>query len=55
MRAVDWAALALLAFEIPSLLFSQVRANSVRATEAVALSVLTYMVLAGVPNAWKPV
>ena len=45
MRAVDWAALALLAFEIPSLLFSQVRANSVRATEAVALSVLTYMVL----------
>ena len=45
MRAVDWAALALLAFEIPSLLFSQVRANSVRATETVALSVLTYFVL----------
>jgi hypothetical protein len=42
MRAVDWAALALLAFEAPSLLYSQDRANSVRASEVLALAVLAY-------------
>jgi hypothetical protein len=36
---VDWAALALLAFEAPSVLFSQDRANSVGASEVVALSI----------------
>lgn len=45
VRAVDWAALALLAFEVPSLLFSQVRANSILASEVVALSVLAYFAL----------
>jgi tetratricopeptide (TPR) repeat protein len=42
---VDWVALALLAFEIPSLFISQYRANSVRASEVVALAVLVYFVL----------
>ncbi|HEV2133083.1 MAG TPA: hypothetical protein VGR47_02365 [Terracidiphilus sp.] len=31
VRAVDWAALAILAFEIPSLWFSQDHANSIGA------------------------
>lgn len=38
----DWAALSLLAFEAPSLLFSQYRANGVGGAEVVALSVLVY-------------
>ncbi len=42
---MDWAVLALLAFEVPSLLFSQYRANSVGASEMVALSVLAYFAL----------
>jgi tetratricopeptide (TPR) repeat protein len=45
IRATDWAALALLAFEIPSIFFSQYRANSIRASEVVALSVLVYFAL----------
>lgn len=45
IRAVDGAALALLAFEVPSLLYSQDRANSVRASEVVALAVLAYFTL----------
>jgi hypothetical protein len=45
VQATDWAALALLAFEVPSLLFSQVRANSIGASEVVALSVLAYFAL----------
>ncbi len=45
MRASDWAALALLAFEVPSLWFSQDRANSIGAAEVVALSVLLYFAL----------
>jgi hypothetical protein len=45
IQAVDGAALALLAFEIPSLCTSQYRANSVRASEVVALSVMAYFVL----------
>ena len=45
VRAVDWAALALLAFEVPSILFSQVRSNSILASEVVALSVLAYFAL----------
>ncbi len=45
LRPVDWAALALLAFEVPSLWFSQYRANSVGASEAVALSVVVYFAL----------
>jgi O-antigen ligase len=39
---VDWVALALLAYEVPSILFSQNRDNSIGATEVVTLSVLTY-------------
>lgn len=45
IRTVDWAALALLAFEVPSFLFSQYRANSARASEVVATSVLAYFIL----------
>jgi O-antigen ligase len=45
IRAVDCAALALLAFEVPSLLSSQDRANSIGAAEVVALSVLVYFAL----------
>jgi hypothetical protein len=45
VRPVDWAALALLAFEVPSLRFSQYPANSVGATEVVALSVVVYFAL----------
>ena len=45
IRAVDGAALALLAFELPSFFFSQYRANSIRASEVVALSVLAYFLL----------
>lgn len=41
----DWAALSLLAFEVPSLLFSQYRANSIGTSEAVAFSVLVYLAL----------
>ena len=39
---MDWAALALLAYEVPSILFSQYRANSIGATEVVAVSVPVY-------------
>ena len=42
MRVVDWSVLLLAAFEIPSLLFSQYRANSVRATVAIAIFALIY-------------
>ena len=42
VRAADWAALALLAYEVPSLWYSQDPANSIGATEVVALSVLVY-------------
>ncbi len=42
MRAVDWSVLLLAAFEIPSLLFSQYRANSIRATVAIVIFALTY-------------
>jgi len=42
---MDWAALALLAFEIPSLWFSQDRANSIGTAEVVALSVAVYFAL----------
>ena len=42
VRPVDWAALALLAFEVPSLRFSQDPANSVGTSEVVALSVVAY-------------
>lgn len=45
MRGVDWVALAILVLEIPSLLLSQDRANSVAASEVVALSVLVYFTL----------
>jgi tetratricopeptide (TPR) repeat protein len=45
LRMVDWAALVLLAFEIPSLFFSQVRANSARASEVVAIAVVVYFLL----------
>ncbi len=45
MRTADWAALALLVFEVPSILFSQYRANSIGASEVVALSVLAYFTL----------
>ena len=42
MRAVDWSVLLLAAFEIPSLLFSQYRANSIRATIAIGIFALAY-------------
>jgi tetratricopeptide (TPR) repeat protein len=45
MRVVDWAALALLLFEVPSVWFSRDRANSIGGFEVVALSVLAYFVL----------
>jgi hypothetical protein len=45
MRTADWAALALLAFEVPSILFSLYRANSIGASEVVALSILAYFTL----------
>ena len=38
MRPVEWAVLALMAFEVPSVYYSQERANSVGAAEVVALS-----------------
>jgi O-antigen ligase len=44
-RAVDWAALSIGAFEIPSLLFSKYRAGSVFAALAVTIFVLTYFVV----------
>ena len=43
MRAVDWSVLLLAAFEIPSLLFSQYRANSIRTTVAIAIFALVYI------------
>ncbi len=42
MRAVDWSVLLLAAFEIPSLLFSQYRANSIRVTVTIMIFALTY-------------
>jgi len=45
MRTIDWAALAVFAFEAPSLLFSQYRANSVSAAEAIGVAVLAYFVI----------
>jgi len=42
MRAVDWSALLLAGFEIPSLLFSQYRANGIRATLATGIFALMY-------------
>ncbi len=42
MRAVDWSVLLLAAFEIPSLLFSQYRSNSIRGTIAITIFVLVY-------------
>jgi O-antigen ligase len=42
MRAVDWSVLLLAAFEIPSLLFSEYRANSIRVTVTTMIFVLTY-------------
>jgi hypothetical protein len=45
LRPVDWAALTLLGFEVPSLWFSQYRANSVWAAQSVAVAVLVYFLL----------
>jgi len=42
MRIVDWSVLLLGSFEIPSLLFSQYRANSTRAAVVVAIFALVY-------------
>jgi hypothetical protein len=42
MRSLDWCALAIAAAEIPSLIFSQYRANSIRTSWAVLISVLVY-------------
>src|SRR5579864_5802769 len=41
-RLIDWAALVLLAYEVPCCLLSQYRANSIGDTEAVGLSILAY-------------
>jgi hypothetical protein len=45
MRAADWASLTILVFGVPSLWFSQCRANSVRESEAVAWAVLLHFIL----------
>jgi len=45
VRVVDWAALAVLAFEVPSFLFSQYRANSASTVEAIAVAVLVYILI----------
>jgi len=45
MRAVDWGVLLTGAYEIPSLLFSQYRANSIRTAWAIAISVLAYFAI----------
>src|SRR5438270_581022 len=42
MRRVDWVLLAIFGFEVPSLWFSQYRANSVAAYETVAFAALAY-------------
>jgi hypothetical protein len=42
MRALDWAALLVAAYEIPSLLFSQYRANGIRASWVIVISVLVF-------------
>ena len=57
IHMVDWAALAIFAFEAPSLYFSLDRANSVYATETVTLAVLAYFLLrvsitSGLRSAW---
>ena len=57
IHMVDWAALAIFAFEAPSLYFSLDRANSIYATKTVTLAVLTYFVLrlsisSGLRSAW---
>jgi hypothetical protein len=44
-RAVDWAALSIGGFEIPSLLFSKYRAGSVFTALAVTIFVMTYFVV----------
>jgi hypothetical protein len=43
MRPVDWAALGLLVFEIPSVFFSQYRANSLHTSEATAAAGSAYL------------
>jgi tetratricopeptide (TPR) repeat protein len=57
IHMVDWAALTIFAFEVPSLYFSLDRANSIYATRTVTLAVLAYFVLrvsitAGLRSAW---
>jgi O-antigen ligase len=42
MRAVDWLLLLVLADEIPSLLFSQYRANGIRATQTTLIGALAF-------------
>ena len=42
MRPVDWSVLLISVFEMPSILVSQYRANSVRTTAAVLVSALVY-------------
>jgi O-antigen ligase len=44
MHPIDWTVLLLCAFEVPSVLFSQYRANSIRATIAIAVFALMYCV-----------
>ena len=43
MRAVDGALLLIAGFEIPSLLFSQYVANSIRATAVILVGVLAFL------------
>jgi len=45
MRVVDWGMLLIGVYEIPSLLFSQYRANSIRTAWAIAISVLAYFAI----------
>lgn len=45
VELVDWAAVAVLAFEVPSLLFSQYRANSLSNAQSMGLAVLVYFLV----------
>ena len=42
MRAVDWLLLLVLAYEVPSVLFSQYRANSIRVTQSILIAALVF-------------
>lgn len=54
MRPCDWNLVLLLASEVPSLLFSQDRANSIRTTEAIIIAVAVFFAIrVAVRSAWQ--